>query len=244
MRTTYYVNINHSYFGAYIQDQWKVAPKFTINYGLRYDFEAGLSNYINSDYRGFQPRIGFASSPTKSTVIRSGFGIFDDHYNMTFFFVTSPQREVVIPNVSQPFVRKGNSSATYVLNQLSFDAPNPGNGGQPLSYPGLSSYAPRASELRVQQRDRPCQRQHARRQRWSLPGRILPTSAPVPAPDKIRTFRQGRMSPTAVEDWIPICGSPTPSKPACKSTSRSAEGWWSVPATFSSGPISRSGRRT
>jgi len=138
----YYVNINHSYFGAYIQDQWKVAPKFTINYGLRYDFEAGLSNYINSDYRGFQPRIGFAYSPTKSTVIRSGFGIFDDHYNMTFFFVTSPQREVVIPNVSQPFVRKGNSSATYVLNQLSFDAPNPGNGGQPLPYPGLSSYAP------------------------------------------------------------------------------------------------------
>jgi hypothetical protein len=138
----YYVNINHSYFGAYIQDQWKVAPKFTINYGVRYDFEAGLSNYINSDYRGFQPRIGFAYSPTKSTVIRSGFGIFDDHYNMTFFFVTSPQREVVIPNVSQPFVRKGNSSATYVLNQLSFDAPNPGNGGQPLPYPGLSSYAP------------------------------------------------------------------------------------------------------
>ncbi len=54
----YYVNINHSYFGGYIQDQWKVAPKFTVNYGLRYDFEAGLSNYINPDYRGFQPRSG------------------------------------------------------------------------------------------------------------------------------------------------------------------------------------------
>jgi hypothetical protein len=135
----YNVNINHSYFGAFIQDQWKVAPKFTVNYGLRYDLEAGLSNYINPDHRGFQPRIGFAYSPTKSTVIRSGFGIFDDHYNMTFFFVTSPQREVVIPNVSQPFVRDGNSSATYVLNQLSFDAPNPGNlvGGvpTPLPYP-------------------------------------------------------------------------------------------------------------
>jgi hypothetical protein len=138
----YYVNINHSYFGAYIQDQWKLSPKFTMNYGLRYDLEAGLGNYINPDYRGFQPRIGFAYSPTKSTVIRSGFGLFDDHYNMTFFFVTSPQREVVIPNAAQPWVRKGNSSATYVLNQLSFDAPNPGNGGQPLPYPGLSSYAP------------------------------------------------------------------------------------------------------
>ena len=131
----YDVNINHSYFGAYIQDQWKLRPNFTVNYGLRYDLEAGLSIYINPDYRGFQPRIGFAYSPTKSTVIRSGFGIFDDHYNMTFFFVTSPQREVVIPNVSQPFVRNGNSTATYVLNQLSYDAPNPLNGFLPLPYP-------------------------------------------------------------------------------------------------------------
>ncbi|MGA8274581.1 MAG: TonB-dependent receptor [Candidatus Sulfotelmatobacter sp.] len=131
----YYVNINHSYFGAYIQDQWKLTPQFTVNYGLRYDFESGLSNYINPDYRGFQPRIGFAYAPTKSTVIRSGFGLFDDHYNLTFFFVTSPQREVVIPNAPQPWVRKGNSTATWVLNQLSFDAPNPGNGGLPLPYP-------------------------------------------------------------------------------------------------------------
>jgi hypothetical protein len=135
----YNVYINHSYFGAYIQDQWKLTPKFTVNYGLRYDLESGLSNYVNPDYRGFQPRVGFAYAPTKTTVIRSGFGIFDDHYNMTFFFVTSPQREVVIPNVAQPWVRKGNSTATWVLNQLSFDAPNPGNGGLPLPYPDGST---------------------------------------------------------------------------------------------------------
>ena len=49
---------------------------------------------------------------------------------MTFFFVTYPQREVVIPNAAQPWVRQGNSTATWVLNQLSFDAPNPGNPAQ------------------------------------------------------------------------------------------------------------------
>ncbi|MGA7217131.1 MAG: TonB-dependent receptor [Candidatus Sulfotelmatobacter sp.] len=135
----YNVNINHSYFGAYVQDQWKINPRFTVNYGLRYDIETGLGNYINQDARGFQPRIGVAYSPTRSTVIRSGFGMFDDHYNMTFFFVTSPQREVVIPNAPQPWVRKGNASATWVLNQLSFDAPNPGNGGLPLPYPDGST---------------------------------------------------------------------------------------------------------
>jgi len=135
----YDVTINHSYFGAYVQDQWKLRPNFTINYGLRYDFEAGLSKYINPDYHGFQPRVGFAYSPNKSTVIRSGFGLFDDHYNMTFFFVTSPQREVVIPNAPQPWVREGNSTATWVLNQLSFDAPNALNGFNPLPYPDGST---------------------------------------------------------------------------------------------------------
>lgn len=137
----YFVNLHHQYFGGFVQDQWRLTPKLTLNYGLRWDFESGLSQIINPDYHGFQPRFGIAYSPTKSTVIRSGYGIFDDHYNMTFFFVTDPQREVVIPNAPQPWVRKGNGTATWVLNQLSFDAPSPANNGQPLPYPGPSQYS-------------------------------------------------------------------------------------------------------
>jgi hypothetical protein len=116
----YFVRLNHGYLGLFAQDQWHITPKVTLNYGLRWDFETGLTQVVNHDFRGFQPRIGLAYSPTKHTVIRSGFGIFDDHYTMTFFFVTYPQREVVIPNVPQPFVRRGNETATYVLNLLPF----------------------------------------------------------------------------------------------------------------------------
>jgi Carboxypeptidase regulatory-like domain len=133
------VRLNHGYFGLFMQDQWRLTPKLTFNYGLRWDVETGLSQIVNPDHRGFQPRIGFAYSPTKHTVIRTGYGIFNDHYNMTFFFVTYPQREVLIPNAPQPWVRQGNSTATWVLNQLSFDAPNPGNGGAPLPYPDGST---------------------------------------------------------------------------------------------------------
>ena len=114
----FYVHLNHQYFGLFFQDQWRITPKLSFNYGLRWDVETGLSQIINPDYRGWQPRIGFAYSPTKTTVIRSGFGIFDDHYNMTFLFVTYPQREVVIPNAVDPGVRQGNETATWVLNQL------------------------------------------------------------------------------------------------------------------------------
>ena len=124
----YYVHINHSYVGFFAQDQWRLTPKLTLNYGLRWDFEGGLYQYMNHDYRGFQPRVGLAWSPTKHTVVRSGFGIFDDHYTMTFLFVTSPQREVVIPNAPQPWVRLGNETATYVLNLLPF---------QPIVFGGL-----------------------------------------------------------------------------------------------------------
>ena len=135
----YFVKLNHNYFGWFVQDQWRVNSKFTLNYGLRWDVETGLTQIVNHDFRGFQPRVGIAYSPNKRTVIRSGYGIFDDHYNMTFFFVTYPQREVVIPNAAQPWVRQGNSTATWVLNQLSFDAPNPLNGFAPLPYPDGST---------------------------------------------------------------------------------------------------------
>jgi Carboxypeptidase regulatory-like domain/TonB dependent receptor-like, beta-barrel len=121
----YYVPINHGYIGGFAQDQWRLSPKLTLNYGLRWDFETGLTQIINHDYRGWQPRLGLAYSPTKKTVIRAGYGIFDDHYNMTFLFVTYPQREVVIPNAPQPWVREGNSTATWALNLLPY---------QPISY--------------------------------------------------------------------------------------------------------------
>src|ERR1019366_6115587 len=71
---------------------WRVTPKFTVNYGLRWDFESGLSSTANPDYRAFQPRIGFAYSPDSKTVIRAGFGTFYDRNNMTFFFTTGNQK--------------------------------------------------------------------------------------------------------------------------------------------------------
>jgi outer membrane receptor for ferrienterochelin and colicin len=110
--------LNHSYYGFYAQDQWRLKPTLTLNYGLRYDFETGLSKQINPHYNGVQPRVGLAWSPDSKTVVRTGFGIFDDRYNLSFLFITQPQRPVIIPGEELPGIREGANSATWVLNQL------------------------------------------------------------------------------------------------------------------------------
>lgn len=119
----FFVQFNHSYYGFFAQDQWRVTPKLTLNYGLRWDFETGLERQINRDYRGFQPRVGLAYSLDQHTVIRAGFGIFDDRFNLTFAFVTFPQRPSVLPGAHIPSPRTGADTATWALNALPFGFP-------------------------------------------------------------------------------------------------------------------------
>ena len=128
----YFSDRDHGYLGFFAQDQWRVTSKFTLNYGMRWDYETGLGDTVKNYYKAFQPRIGLAYSPDKHTVIRAGFGLFSDRYNIGFFFVTHPQRPttyvcvVTTPNCPGsgnfflPGLRDGAYNATYSLNQLPF----------------------------------------------------------------------------------------------------------------------------
>jgi hypothetical protein len=88
-------NIRYRFYG---QDSWKLTPRFTLNYGLAWEFESTLVNrdlpkpaYLapvygsdlspsNNNYHNFSPSLGFAWTADKAakTVVRGGFGIYYD----------------------------------------------------------------------------------------------------------------------------------------------------------------------
>jgi TonB-dependent receptor-like protein len=72
-------------YAGWVQDDWAITSKLTLNLGLRYD--AALNVWANhfglapiveadrpNDLNNFQPRVGFAYTLTNRTVIRGGYG--------------------------------------------------------------------------------------------------------------------------------------------------------------------------
>ncbi len=85
----------------YIQDQWRVAPKLTVNMGLRYEYsQLPQPSQVNADYPetgripsvGFNygPRAGLAWAISNKSVLRAGIGVFFARYQgalmQSFFF--------------------------------------------------------------------------------------------------------------------------------------------------------------
>jgi hypothetical protein len=70
-------NYPRPFTAAFVQDQWQMAPNFTLNVGVRYELDSQYGA-LATDKNNFAPRLSFAWDPFKDhkTVIRAGYGIF------------------------------------------------------------------------------------------------------------------------------------------------------------------------
>lgn len=81
---------------AFIQDDWKVHPRLTLNLGLRYDIERpyNIRNYdAPVDADNIQPRVGFTWDPQGDgkTAVRGGVGLYTQQH--LFYHLNRAQLE-------------------------------------------------------------------------------------------------------------------------------------------------------
>ncbi|HEU0119633.1 MAG TPA: TonB-dependent receptor [Bryobacteraceae bacterium] len=75
---------------AFVQDDMRLAPRLTLNLGLRYEFQS-----VTDDRKNFAPRLGLAWDLTgdNKTIVRAGAGMFYDQFYLYIyrrFFSLSP----------------------------------------------------------------------------------------------------------------------------------------------------------
>ncbi len=91
------VSVHNTNYGFFVQDDFRATPRFTLNLGLRYEYNSVLQGdqignfdiatltllpkgapLYEPDRNNFAPRIGFAWTPfaNAKTVLRGGFGVF------------------------------------------------------------------------------------------------------------------------------------------------------------------------
>jgi outer membrane receptor protein involved in Fe transport len=103
--------IDHNSYGFFGQDEWRATRGLTLTLGFRYDFETYPSAFVTrNDLNNFQPRIGLAYALSPRTVVRAGFGIFNDRLFSSIgqLLVTSewgsagnlPNAQLVFPGVA------------------------------------------------------------------------------------------------------------------------------------------------
>jgi hypothetical protein len=102
------VHLRSKKFASWLQDDWNISNRVTLNLGLRYDLEMNVfANDVSvqpfqqagrpNDYKNVQPRLGFNIKANDSTVVRGGAGLYyGDALGADQSFATGNAQIVVI----------------------------------------------------------------------------------------------------------------------------------------------------
>lgn len=150
-------NLRQQVYALYVQDDWRVTPKLTLNVGLRWEFATPLVDRDNNwsdfdpatdtmiratngslydralvhpNYKDFEPRIGFAYNFLPKTVIRGGYGISYDFFNRPGSAMEGINAPLALFGVlSQTIPSGGAVPSTFLTTENSFSSgiANPNN---------------------------------------------------------------------------------------------------------------------
>jgi hypothetical protein len=136
-------------YRLFVQDTWRIAQRFTLNYGLAWAFEDNLRNFDLSkpeylrpvlggasaildppehEYQAFAPAMGFAWSldQQNKTVVRAGSGVY---YDSDLGFTRITERRLLGPSGNGLVLIPGSSVPNPFANQagqpLTLDFPTP-----------------------------------------------------------------------------------------------------------------------
>ena len=98
-------------FAAFIQDSWRVNPRLTLNFGLRYNYYKFTGLELKStDISNFNPRFAFSWDPVGDgrTVVRGGVGIYTANVMANIAFPNEFYKDVKLsikfyPGYPDPF---------------------------------------------------------------------------------------------------------------------------------------------
>jgi len=141
-------NLRQHVNSLYVQDDWHVTSKLTLNLGLRWEFATPIwdrdnywSNFnpatntlvratsgslydralVNPNYKDFGPRVGFAYSYDQKASIRGGYGISYDFFNRPGSAIEGINGPLAVFGViNQSFTAGGPVPAGFLTTQNSF----------------------------------------------------------------------------------------------------------------------------
>ena len=142
-------------FGLFIQDDWRLSPKLTLNLGLRYDVQDLADPTVNNpsaalaaaglntttpvrDNNNFGPRFGFSYAFDDKTVMRGGYGVFFGRTPAIMLGTAHSQNGIQVTGVSLNCTAVPNPCPVY---PNIFSAPPSAGGVNPSLYLFAEDYA-------------------------------------------------------------------------------------------------------